>query len=115
MGQQDQGRAVSKAAQVLLAPQRGPQTWLLTCPVADILFGGARGGGKTLASLLDWLSHQARYGKDARGVWFRRTLPEIEGAKVPMDQYFPQLGAVYQVQARTWTFPTGATLKLRYL
>lgn len=103
------------APTVLLAPQRGPQTWLLTCPVADILFGGARGGGKTLASILDWLSHQARYGKDARGVWFRRTLPEIEGAAVPMQAFFPQLGAVYQVQARTWTFPTGATLKLRYL
>lgn len=106
---------MSKATQILLAPQKGPQTWLLTCPVGDILFGGARGGGKTLASLLDWLSHQTRYGKDARGVWFRRTLPEIEGASVPMAQYFPQLGAVYQVQARTWTFPSGATLKLRYL
>lgn len=101
--------------EVLLAPQRGPQTWLLTCPVADILFGGARGGGKTVACVLDWLSHQARHGKHARGVWFRRTLPEIEGAQVPMADVFPRLGAVFAVQARTWTFASGATLKLRYL
>lgn len=100
---------------ILLAPQPGPQTWLLTCPVGDILFGGARAGGKTLACLIDWIAHQNRGGRHAGGVWFRRSQPEIEEAQSRMMLYFPLLGATYAVQARTWTFPNGATLKLRYL
>ena len=28
-------------------PQPGPQTALLACPVFEVFFGGARGGGKT--------------------------------------------------------------------
>jgi hypothetical protein len=28
-------------------PQRGPKTALLACPVFEVFFGGARGGGKT--------------------------------------------------------------------
>ena len=28
-------------------PQKGPQTALLACPVFEVFFGGARGGGKT--------------------------------------------------------------------
>jgi predicted phage terminase large subunit-like protein len=105
----------SKKQTVLLAPQPGPQTLLLTCPIGDILFGGARGGGKTVACLLDWLAHQMRHGRDAKGVWFRRSQPEIEDAQSQMMAYFPLLGAVYAVQSRTWTFASGATLKLRYL
>lgn len=100
---------------VLLAPQPGPQTLLLQCPVGDILFGGARGGGKTLACILDWLAHQNKYGRHAKGGWFRRSVGEIEEAQERMMSLFPLLGAVYSVQPRTWTFPNGATLKLRYL
>ena len=57
-------------------PNAGPQTWLVTCPVADILCGGARGGGKTFGMIGCWLQKQAMYGKDAKGVWFRRSIPE---------------------------------------
>lgn len=96
-------------------PNPGPQTWLVTCPVADILCGGARGGGKTFGMLGCWLQHQATYGKDAKGVWFRRSIPEIEGAQAEMLKIFPLVGAQYQAQGRTWVFPSGATLKLRYL
>ena len=33
------------------SPQPGPQTALLTCPVEDIFFGGARGGASPMHSL----------------------------------------------------------------
>ena len=33
-------------------PQPGPQTALLACPVFEVFFGGARGGGKTASRLL---------------------------------------------------------------
>ena len=107
---------MSKATpKVLWRPQPGPQTALLTCPCNDILFGGARGGGKTSAMIGHFVARSARYGKDHQAVWFRRSLPEVEGAQVQMQALLPLLGAVYAVQARTWTMPHGATLKLRYL
>ena len=38
-------------------PQPGPQTALLACPVFEVFFGGARGGGKTDGMLGEWASH----------------------------------------------------------
>jgi len=96
-------------------PHPGPQTLLVACPYEDILCGGARGGGKTQGMLGRWLRLQAVYGSNFRGVWFRRSMPEIEGAQVEMAKLFIPLGATYSVQMRTWTFPSGAELKLRYL
>lgn len=100
---------------IIWKPQPGPQTWLLQCPIGEIFFGGARGGGKSDAMIGDWLQHQALYGKEAKGVWFRRSQPEIEEAQARMLSIFPQVSATYHAQSRTWTFPNGATLKLRYL
>lgn len=40
------------------APQDGPQTALLTCPVEDIFFGGARGGARGLHSRPEWLAQK---------------------------------------------------------
>lgn len=100
---------------IAFQPHPGPQAWLVDCPVRDILCGGARGGGKTYGMIARWLRRQAQYGKHCQGVWFRRSLPEIEGAQKTMLDIFPLVGAVYEVQARTWAFPNGARLKLRYL
>lgn len=107
--------ATSSLPKKIVTPHPGPQTLLLSCPVEDILIGGARGGGKTHGMCLDWIQHQATYGKDAIGYWFRRSLPEIEGAQLTMRALFEPLGATYEVQAKNWRFPSGAILKLRYL
>jgi hypothetical protein len=40
-------------------PQPGPQEMLLACPLEDIGFGGARGGGKTAGMLGDFLFMKA--------------------------------------------------------
>ena len=40
--------------EVIWQPQPGPQTRLVTCPVFEVFFGGARGGGKTDATYRDW-------------------------------------------------------------
>ena len=47
--------------EVIWQPQPGPQTRLVTCPVFEVFFGGARGGGKTDASIGDWLQHSNQY------------------------------------------------------
>ena len=40
------------------------QVRLLACPVFEVFFGGARGGGKTDGVLGEFGAHASRYGKD---------------------------------------------------
>lgn len=100
---------------VVYEAQPGPQTLLIGCPIEDVLFGGARGGGKTLGLLGDWISHADEYGEGARGILFRRTYDELEEVQFWCQKLFPSLGAFYRSGKRTWFFPNGAQLKLRYL
>ncbi len=101
--------------EVIWAPQPGPQTALISCPADEIFYGGARGGGKTDGALGDWLAHEHRWKLGARGILFRHTYPELEEVQTRMQELYPRTGAIWGVQARTWTWPSGATLKLRYL
>jgi len=88
---------------------------MIACPFEDLLFGGARGGGKTYGMLGDWLSHQDLYGANAKGVFFRKTYDELEQVQEFAQKIFPLVGAVYRTQKRTWFFPNGAMLKMRIL
>jgi hypothetical protein len=96
-------------------PHPGPQTSFVLCPVEDVLFGGARGGGKTEALLGDWLIRADRYGSGSRGIVFRKTYPQLEEVEAVTLALFPKFGALYNVQRHSWRFVNGATLKLRYL
>ncbi|WP_287602738.1 terminase family protein [Thiothrix sp.] len=102
-------------SRVIWSPDAGPQTALVQCPVYEVFYGGARGGGKTDGMLGDWMIHQARYGKSAGGVFFRRTLLQLDAVISRSRQIFPQLGARYKGQFKQWEFPGGAVLKFRYL
>ena len=53
------------------------QVRLLACPVFEVFFGGARGGGKTDGVLGEFGAHASRYGKDAIGLMVRRTRAEL--------------------------------------
>lgn len=100
---------------IVWKPQAGPQTWLLTCPVEDILFGGARGGGKSDALLGDWIAHASRSEGHARGVIFRRTTPQLEEIIQRSKELYPPLGARWLAGIKTWIFPCGSRLKMRWL
>src|SRR2546423_11212879 len=69
-------------------PQPGPQEMLLACPIEDIGFGGARGGGKTAGMLGDFLFHENQHGKHARGLLLRRTYGELDEVIRQADQLF---------------------------
>lgn len=100
---------------VLWQPQPGPQTALISCPVFEVFFGGARGGGKTESSIGDWLEHSATYGEAAIGIFVRRKLTQLSEVIARTKQIFPKLGAKYNEQQKTWTMPGGARLKFVYL
>lgn len=100
---------------VIWQPQQGPQTALISCPVFEVFFGGARGGGKTEASLGDWLEHGNTYGEAAIGIFVRRKLTQLSEVIARTKQIFPKLGAKYHEQSKTWTMANGARLKFVYL
>lgn len=101
--------------QIIWQPQPGPQTFLLECPVFEVFYGGARGGGKTESSIGDWLQHSSLYGEAAIGIFFRRKLVQLMEVVARTKQLFPKLGAKYNEQQKTWTMPNGARLKFAYL
>ena len=100
---------------IVWAPNEGPQSWLITCPIFETLFGGARGGGKSDGVLGEWASHADIYAENAIGLCVRRERTQlvelIERSKV---LYLP-LGAKFQEQDKVWRFPNGARLRFAYL
>jgi len=57
-------------------PQPGPQEKALRATfVNEMLWGGARGGGKSFWILLDFAQGVKEHGKNWRGIIFRRTYP----------------------------------------
>lgn len=105
----------ARAVAIAWAPQAGPQTSFVKCPVFEVVYGGARGGGKTDAQLGEWVLHQARYGVDAKGLFIRRKqvdlAPTIERAKL----IFNPAGAKFNEQKSYFRFPSGAIIWFRYL
>lgn len=91
------------------------QEALITCPVFEVFFGGARGGGKTDASIGDWIEHSTTYGENAIGIFVRRKLKQLDEVIARTQMLFTKLGATYNVQNKTWTMQGGGRLKFVYL
>lgn len=105
----------SAKASIIWKPQP-KQHALLTCPVEDVFFGGARGGGKSDGLIGDWMAHAYQYGKHAKGLLIRRTYPELEELEARCLAIFSQLGARLHRHSRTWTMPWGGgNLRMRHL
>ena len=100
---------------VLWSPQPGPQTALLECPIFEVFYGGARGGGKTESSIGDWLQHSSEYGEAAIGIFVRRKFKQLAEVIARTKQIFPKLGARYNEQKAEWRMANGARLKFVYL
>lgn len=106
------------------SPQPGTQSSAITATFVDeLFFGGARGGGKSDFLLGDYLQDVNQgYGGNWRGIIFRKTYPELEELQSRAMEIYPEYGAVYKATksaefpfANCWYFPTGETLKMRYL
>lgn len=99
---------MAEKSKIEIRPQRGPQTAFLSTAADIAFYGGAAGGGKTFALLLEPLRHydNPKFG----AVIFRRTHPQImnEGGlwDTSMDVYMP-LGARPRESLVDWTFPSG--------
>jgi hypothetical protein len=101
--------------QIIWTPQEGPQTALLQCPVFEIFYGGARGGGKTESSIGDWLQHSSMYGENAVGIFVRRSLTQLKDVIARTRVLFSKLGCTYNVQDKMWKMAGGARLYFVHL
>jgi hypothetical protein len=97
------------------SPQPGPQFALVQCPVDEIFFGGARGGGKTDGMLGKFSLKASKYGQDCVGVFFRKTREDLKEAMERSAQIYGPIGAKWHEQKKWWRFPNGARLKFEYL
>ena len=78
--------------------QPWPQTALLACPVFEVFFGGARGGGKTDGMLGDWASHADLHAKNAVGLMVRRERVQLLETIERSRQIFGPIGARHNDQ-----------------
>lgn len=101
--------------QVLVWTPQPRQEMLISCPVFEVFFGGARGGGKTEASIGDWLEHSNTHGKNAIGIFVRRKLTQLEEVIARFQAVSRPLGFKYREQKHEFEAPNGARLKFRYL
>jgi hypothetical protein len=101
--------------ELIFSPNPGPQTEFLASPEKEVLYGGAAGGGKSYALLVDPLRYADN--KNFRGLLLRRTLGElaelIDQSKKLYPRAFPS--AYYRESKNLWVFPSGATILLSYV
>lgn len=98
-------------------PQIGPQADAISATwCTELLYGGAKFGGKSDFLLGDFLQDVPKYGKHWQGILFRQAMPEFEELIRRSHEIYPQTGAVWQEQKKRWVWPShGSCLRLRFL
>jgi len=99
-----------------IRPQPGPQEAFLSSPADIAILGGAAGGGKSYALLLEALRHidNPQFG----AVIFRRTLADVKKQGSLFDTSMPLYGEVKgtpRLDNLTWTFPKGSKVAFGHL
>lgn len=98
-------------------PLPGPQTRFLGLKCFEVLYGGAAGGGKSDALLIDAARYIGKgYGRHYKALLLRRTFPELEKSLVDRSRdLYPRLGGVYREDKRAWHFPQGEKIFFGHL
>lgn len=101
---------------LVIRPQSGPQEVFLGTNADIAIYGGAAGGGKTWAALIEPLRHVAVH--DFEATIFRRTLQQVRqsgGLLVESMKLYSLWGATCNLSSLIWTFPSGMQVRFSQL
>tara|TARA_Y100001937_G_scaffold35729_1_gene51282 strand:- start:169 stop:1986 length:1818 start_codon:yes stop_codon:yes gene_type:complete len=99
---------------VIFQPNEGPQSDFLASSEREVFYGGARGGGKSYAMLVDPLRYCDK--QHHRALLIRRTMPELRDLINHSQQLYSKAypGAKWREQEKEWRFPSGARIEFGY-
>ncbi len=102
-------------SKVIFHPNEGPQTEFLAADEKDVLYGGAAGGGKSYAMIVDPLRYAHRPAH--RALILRRSMPELREMIDKSRELYPQAfpGAKFREVEKLWNFPSGAKVEFGFL
>ena len=100
---------------VAFMPNEGPQTDFLAASEKDVLYGGAAGGGKSFAMLIDPLRYC--HFSEHRALILRRSMPELRELIDKSRELYPKAfkGAKFKEVEKLWQFPSGAKIEFGFL
>ena len=86
-----------------------------SCPADEVLYGGAAGGGKSVALVMDALDYALRY-PGSTIVLFRRTYPELEESLILNAlKFYPREIYTYNESKKIMKLINGSRILFRYL
>ena len=100
---------------VIFKANEGPQEDFLAAGEIDVLYGGAAGGGKSFAMIIDPLRYAHRSAH--RALIIRRSMPELRELIDKSRELYPKAfpGCKYKEVEKMWLFPSGAKLEFGFL
>lgn len=79
--------------------------------ILEGFYAGAVAAGKSDVLLLYPIIHKFHENPDFKGIFFRRTFPELKNEIIPRSRtLYRRLGAKYNKNDKVWEFPSGALI-----
>jgi hypothetical protein len=93
----------------------GPQKGFLMCPVREVLYGGAKGGGKSEAIGPLVVKHVLTHGEHATVLVLRQDTKQLRDLMRRMRKHCLRANGRYSKSEKTWYFPSGAVILFGHL
>jgi len=101
---------------IIIKPQPGPQSQFLASSADIVFYGGAAGGGKTWATIVEPLRHIHVPGFTAALIRESyRQIMQPGGLLSEAEKLYPLLGGKPKNGGLDWIFPSGARISFSYL